>query len=65
MTKAQEERLVEGLEKARDAITNIIEGVETGDTSDIFDALESVDLTLGRVYKQMERAERMESEGRR
>ena len=61
MEKAREERFAKNLEDARDALSDILADVEVGDTENIMDALEAVDVKLDRVYRQ---AERMEGEGR-
>ena len=57
--KAREERLTKSLEAARDALSDIIDDIEMGQTGDVTDALEAVDNRLNRAYQQ---AERMEGE---
>ena len=57
MEKRQEARLFDGLEKARDALTDILADVEQGQIENVVDALEAVDETLERTYKMAERLE--------
>lgn len=55
--KAREERFIKGLTDARDALDSIIDDVELGDTENIMDALEAVDVKLDRVHRQAQRVE--------
>lgn len=52
--KAREERPSRDLTKARDALSELIDDLDTSDAHGVIDAIQGVDATLGRAYRQAE-----------